>query len=333
MTWLAWRQFRTQALVALVGVVVLAIVYGITGVRLHDLAAASGYPACVTAGLCHAFIAAVQRSSLYPILFFAAMVLIYLVPALIGVFWGAPLVTRELESGSFRMLWTQSISRTRWLSVKLVLVCAAAMITAGVLSLLVTWWAAPIDAVGISPGAFRLSPVRFGSTGIVPVGYAAFAFTLGVAIGILVRRTLPAMAVTFAVFLAVQIVMPIWVRPHLEAPVTSTVAITGRPMNIEISGPDQMLVTSADSPVGAWTLSNQNRDSAGRAVFLHAPDACLQESPDACTTYILGLHLTQELTYQPADRYWPFQIYETGMFLALSLGLAGFSTWRVKRIA
>ena len=332
MTWLAWRQFRTQALVAVVTLTAVALGYGVTGIKLHQLAAASGYPGCVTASHCHRFITAVQASSLYPILFFAAMVLIYLTPALIGIFWGAPLVARELESGSFRMLWTQSISRTRWLTVKMVLVGAAAMITAGLLSLIVTWWAAPIDAVGINPGAYRFSPVRFGATGIVPIGYAAFAFTLGVTVGLLLRRTLPAMAVTFVVFLAVQIAMPIAIRPHLRPPVIHSVAITGPAMNIEISGPAQMLVMASDPPIGAWTIANVDRDPAGETVEQRAPDACLQNSSDACTTLILAQHLTQVLTYQPANRYWSFQGYETGIFLVASLGLGALSSWRLKRI-
>jgi hypothetical protein len=260
------------------------------------------------------------------------MVLIYLTPALIGIFWGAPLLTRELESGSFRMLWTQSISRTRWLNVKLLLIGTASVITGGLLSLIVTWWSAPIDAVGISPGAYRFSPVRFGSTGIVPIGYAAFAFTLGVAIGLLVRRTLPAMAITFAVFLAIQIIMPIWIRPHLQPPTTRTIAITSPRLNIEVSGPGQMLIKSSDAPVGSWAISDENLGPTGQVLSLRAPDACLQASPDACTAYVLGLHPKERLTFQPEDRYWPFQVYETGIFLALSLALTGFSTWRVRRI-
>jgi hypothetical protein len=332
MTWLAWRQFRTQAWAAVGAIVVVALVFGVTGNSLHNLADASGYPGCVTVDACRRFINAVHDSSLDPILFFAGMVMIYLTPALIGIFWGAPVMTRELESGSFRLLWTQSISRTRWLIVKLVLIGAAAMITAGALSLIVTWWSAPIDAVGISPGAYRFSPARFGATGFVPMGYALFAFTLGVAIGLVVRRTLPAMAITFAVFLVVQIVMPLWVRTHFEPPVVRTAAISSPQMNIDISGPGKMLVYDSDPPIGAWTLADVNLDRSGRVVDLQAPDSCMQASQDACTADILAMHLTEQLTYQPADRYWPFQAYETGVFVVLSLALAGFSTWRVRRV-
>ena len=56
----------------------------------------------------------------------------------------------------------------------------------------------------------------FGPRGIVPAGYAAFAFVLGVAAGILLRRTVPAMAATLVVFAAVQVAVPFAVRPYVR---------------------------------------------------------------------------------------------------------------------
>ena len=131
-------------------------------------------------------------------------------PALIGVFWGAPLVARELETGTYRLAWNQSVTRTRWLAVKLGLIGLAAMAAAGLLSLMVTWWSSPIDQALAARGPQRaqrrnrFAPLLFGARGIVPIGYAAFAFALGVTVGVLIRRTLPAMATTLAVFVAVR---------------------------------------------------------------------------------------------------------------------------------
>jgi ABC-type transport system involved in multi-copper enzyme maturation permease subunit len=331
-TWLAWRQFRAQAWVGIAVVAALALVFGITGVQLHNLADDSGYPGCITAGLCHNFISSVNANGLYSVLYPAGTILIYVAPALIAIFWGAPLLARDLETGSYRLLWTQSISRTQWLTVKLLLVGAAAMITAGVLSLIVTWWSAPIDAVG-GPhmGAFRLDPLQFGARGIAPIGYAAFAFTLAATIGLLTRRTLPAMAIAFAVFLAIQIITPLWIRPHLHAPVTTTIAITSPNINIEITN-NQVRALAQDPPLAAWILSDDNVDSTGSITVIRATDACMQSSPEACTAYVLGLHVSEKLTYQPADRFWPFQAYETGAFVLASLALAGFGNWRVKRL-
>ncbi len=43
------------------------------------------------------------------------------------------------------------------------------------------------------------------------------------------------------------------------------------------------------------------------------------------------LHLPQLVIYQPAYRYRAFQWYETAIFHALSLALAGFCFWWVRR--
>jgi len=62
------------------------------------------------------------------------------------------------------------------------------------------------------------SLLAFDAHGITPLGYAAFAFTLGVTSGVLIRRAIPAMAITLAIFAAVQVAMPLWIRPHLFPP-------------------------------------------------------------------------------------------------------------------
>ena len=148
-----------------------------------------------------------------------ALGLVLIVPVVIGMFWGAPLVARELETGTFRLAWTQSVSRLRWLLVKLGLVGLASAVVGALLSLMVSWWFSPIDKVT----ANRFSPASFGMHGFVPAGYALFAFALGATTGLLFRRTLPAMAVTLVGFIAARVVVAEWVRPHFMSPVTEAV--------------------------------------------------------------------------------------------------------------
>ena len=144
----------------------------------------------------------------YTILYFLSVLVILIAPAIIGIFWGAPLIARELETGTFRLTWNQSITRTRWLTVKLALIGVAAMAVTEAFSLLQAWWAAPIGkAVGLGGSASILARGRFGvfvfpTHGITPLGYAAFGFALGVTAGLLIRRAIPAMAVTLAIFAA-----------------------------------------------------------------------------------------------------------------------------------
>ncbi len=345
MIWLTWRQFRVQAWVALAALAVAAIALAATGPHLASLYSTSGIPACHAHGDCGklatSFLNQLKPDGTYRILYYLSIGVLYAVPAVIGVFWGAPLITRELEAGTFRLAWNQSVTRTGWIVVKLGLIGLASMAAAGLFSLMVTWWASPVERVAPlvssaqSVGILtRLAPVLFDARGIAPVGYAAFAFTLGVAVGLLIRRTVPAMAITLAIFAAVQVAMPLWVRPHLIAPVSATMALN--PANIEgmsVSNGGRMTVTAAVSKPGAWILSNQAIKPSGQ-VFTGPPTpACLSSTAtfQACQNSLVPLHLRQLVTYQPASRYWALQWYETAIFLIAALALAGLCFWWIRR--
>src|SRR5271166_6796027 len=192
MMWLTWRQFRAQAIVAGAFLVVLAVVLLVTGMQLSHLSDTSGFAACRSGctSLASKFIDQLNAGGVDRGVFIAGIVLLYVVPGLIGIFWGAPLVTREIEARTFPLAWNQSVTRTRWLAVKLGLIGLAAMATAGLLSLIISWWAGPMDRAitltGNNQGSAdfaRLDPLVFGARGIAPIGYAAFAFALGVVVG------------------------------------------------------------------------------------------------------------------------------------------------------
>ncbi|MBC6462500.1 transporter, partial [Actinomadura sp. HBU206391] len=254
MIWLTWRQFRMQAAVVLGAVAMFGAVLAATGpglARRHQTTGSDFLD---------------QISGTETILYVLGWLAVLVIPALIGMFWGAPLVTRELDAGTHRLAWTQT-TRTRWLVTKLAVIGGAAMAATGLLSLAVSWWAGPIDAAiaGLGgrpgPGIFvlpRLSPVIFGARGIVPVGYAAFAFVLGVTIGAVLRRTLPAMAVLLAVFAVTQVSMSMAVRPNLMPPerLTTTITTTNL-MRIGMSGDLTVIV---DRP-GAWITAQHTVDA------------------------------------------------------------------------
>src|ERR1022692_3158581 len=245
MIWLTWRQFRAQTIAASAALAALAVVLLITGPHLAHLYATSGIATCHAhsdcANLTNTFINELKAGAVYEALFYLGIGVLFIAPALIGVFWGAPLVTREVEAGTFRLAWNQSVTRTRWLAIKLGLVGLAAMATAGLFSLMVTWWASPIDRV------------MFGARGITPIGYAAFAFALGVTAGVFIRRTLLAMAATLAAFAAIQIAWPQLIRPHLIAPVRTASALNVGNLNgLMISNNNTMTVLGAVTKPGAW---------------------------------------------------------------------------------
>jgi ABC-type transport system involved in multi-copper enzyme maturation permease subunit len=340
MIWLTWRQFRGGAVMMAAALAVLAAILSLTGPGLAD-DYSTGIAACTSqSGGCSDFVERFFDDNLIPLLAVTAVVLV--LPALIGVFWGAPLIARELEAGTHRLVWNQSITRTRWLAVKLGLTGLAAMIAAGLGSLGVTWWSSPIDKAATELP--RMEPLMFAARGIVPIGYAAFAFALGVTVGMLVRRTIPAMAITLAIFVAGQIAMPLLVRPHLIPPTRSTIELTES--NIDGFHWDEsgevLQVWSDAGPADAWVLSSHSVDPSGHAVDTISmssssgpcapPTGRLDEgSVTACLAEIQRLGYRQEATYHPSTRFWPFQWYETGIYTALALGLAGFCFWWIRR--
>jgi hypothetical protein len=338
--WLSWRQLRIQAAAAAVGVVVAAIVLALTGPPIARL----------TGNIFD------QLTQLEFWLYSAGIVVLAVTPAVLGAFLGAPLVAREVEAGTHRLAWTQSVSRGRWLATKLALALTTAAATMGVLALAVTWWADPLDAAqsetrGSLPS--RITPVAFDMRGIVPVAYGVFAVALGVAVGAVVRRSVAAMAITLAVYVLVTVAVPVWVRPHLIPPVSQTLAlgndtIDGVTMHGE--GPNAPITVTAHTANAAdWVLTNRTLDPSGRAVdklpswfeqCLPPPPpvaaekagaAAARNSLDSCLQRLSSEGYRQQLVYQPANRFWSLQWAETGVFLVASGLLAWFSFWWVRR--
>jgi hypothetical protein len=347
--WLTWRQFRASAAMMAAALALLAAILALTGPGLADDYSA-GIAGCATQGDgCSDFVQRFFDDNRNAFLAVTAVVLV--LPALIGLFWGAPLIARELEAGTHRLVWNQSITRTRWLAVKLGLVALAAVTAAGLGSLAVDWWSNPLDKAAADEFQ-RMDPLLFATRGIVPIGYAAFAFALGVTAGMLVRRTVPAMAITLVVFVAVQIAMPQLVRPHLIPPTRSTIEITPSNFDQLLIGPDRRIQVGAKpADPGAWVLSSQTVDASGHAIDSIPPTPSLSPTsgpcappkrPPAqhpagadaefagCLAEVKRLGYRQRVTYQPASRFWPFQWYETAIYAALSLGLAGFCFWRIR---
>ena len=257
-------------------------------------------------------------------------VLLLGVPGLIGVFWGAPLITREFEEKTDRLVWNQSVTRTRWLAVKLGLLALVSMAVTGAFSLLLTWSATRYDQLA----GERFGAISFASRNIAPLGYAAFAFVLGVVIGLLVRRTLLAMALTLAVFAVIQFLVPTTLRAHLMPAVTTTVQVESDTLERSQGfgvGPKGAEILGYTLP-GTWSLTERSPvvNADGTPYTSEQASSCMKGDfgKDQECMAQQNLHFTY--TYQPANRYWPFQWIELSAFLALSLLLTGFAFWRVR---
>ncbi len=281
MIWLSRRQFRGQAWTGATILAVFAAAALILGLRMRHAAEVTGYQSLV-----YAMDAALLAG-----------------PALLGLFWGAPLIARELESGTAALAWNQSVSRRRWLAVKLAVVGTAGLVTGGLAGLVLTWAAAPLDRVNQD----RFTTLFFGTRGVVPAAYAIFAVLLGALLGLLVRRTVPAMALTAAVFVAVQVLMPNLVRPHLQPPRTMAAPVTAQVVRgLSFLG-QQPSVEGLKIP-GAWVISSSDlRTVDGRRIAQERYAACTNGSFDALPDCLAALDLHVDIAYQPAGRYWLFQ--------------------------
>jgi ABC-type transport system involved in multi-copper enzyme maturation permease subunit len=339
MIWLTWRQFRMQLIVTLAAVSALAIYLFFIGREIQDF-----YDTQIVGCTGEACSNAQQllEDTYLDKLFLIGAALLCL-PAIIGIFWGAPLIARELETGTHRLVWNQSVTRTRWLAVKLGLIALFSLAVTGLFSLLLSWAAQPVDKLVGS----RFAAVTFDSRDLAPLGYAVFAFALGTTMGLLIRRTLPAMAVTLAIFIAVQIVMPTVIRPHLMSPVTSAVAFTSDIMEkkqVDGVGSSGEGGGGDTAPIGivgytkpgAWILSSSFLPllkADGSDLTRADMRSCMTGEEAKPGTCLASKNVHFNLTYHPAGRYWAFQWIETAIFLALALALAGLCFWRIPRIA
>jgi hypothetical protein len=370
-----WAQGATAAAL----LAVIAVVLGVTGAHLHQQwdttlgPCLAAHPAvaqlgpAVEPGQCMgAFVTLGTDYAPYSWLRDAAGIVVLIVPGLAGLFWGAPLIAPELHDGTWRLAWTQSITRTRWLAVRLAVAGAASAAVAGLASWMVTWWAGPLDQLVSLDGyanSGRFNPLLFSERGLVPAGYAVFAVALGATAGLLLRRAVPAMAVTLAGLTGARLAMTYWARAHLAAPAHLAVAISSsaQPISIGLASAGQDAGQVASRVLGtqgggitvsigylpnvqnAWVFSEQIAgNTAGHAPtwqsLHHACAAALSGSlgdapaanpRDACITRIAaGFH--QLVTLQPASRYWPFQAGETAIFTAAALLLAGTCFWWIR---
>lgn len=325
MTWWAWRQHRSQIAAAAGLLAVLAGWMAVTGIRFAQQYRDLGIASCLAArGDCSSAIN--QFESLHRGLAFLVPLLLAL-PGLIGVFWGAPLIAREVEAGTHRLAWTQSVSRRRWLAGQLGLLGAATVVLATLFAWLVSWWSGPITGAGLS----QFTPGIFDLRGIVPVFYAAFAFALGVAVGTLIRRTVAAMGVTLLAYSGIRGAVTFLARPHFATPLV-------------ISSPFGQASPRLD--LADWVLHTEALNRFGNAVgrgggidFKLLGGACPpptnfatpRASMESCLQQ-LGVRMVS--TIQPVSRYWTFQLIESAIFAALTILLVVLTVrWIRRRIS
>jgi hypothetical protein len=328
MTWLVWRQYRAQGAIAFALLAAFAAVLLVDGFQIAShwhamLAACSGHTACLQQQPPLASQAVVDALSLVGIA----------VPAVLGTLWGAPLVAHELESRTSDFAWAQSVTRTRWLAVRVGWLLLAAAACGSAIAALVTWWSGPSNA--LQANAFQ--PGQFDIQGIVPIGYAVLAMALGIAAGTVTRRTLPAIAVTLGGFIALRLVIEDFIRPHYMTAVTTYYNVTAYNVG-SFTPPGQAWLFSqgAVSKTGqvvprGWGTLGDGALPASCQKLLNAAPATKSGPMNAIFSCMQAHGWRGFATYQPASRYWPFQGIETGVCVLLAAALIAVTFVIVRR--
>lgn len=342
MNWFAWRQQRRQFLVVGIILVLFAALIIPTGLHFwhtyqQTLASCAQNPANPT---CNDLGSNLFQAQLDQILFHLVPLAILFLPMLLGMFWGAPFLAREYNEGTNSLVWTQSVSRRKWLSVKLAWILVATALFMAAFAALITWWSKTPNTLNMDRFGNNLF---FSSQGIVPVAYGLFAVSFGIMFGAWFRKTMVAVGVVLGLFIALAIIaVPNFVRPHYMTPITITA-----PM-----GPDTL---DSKIPQGAWVVNRNIVDKNGNTFnsfnFNNMPAQCqqiIQQSQvsndhggirvkagpgpgggDPIDTCLNNAGYHQIAKYQLSYRYWDFQEIESGIYLALSALAVGATYWLV----
>jgi hypothetical protein len=313
MIWLAWRTHRAALIIALVFLGIVATFSVITGLMMRADFTSLGLSAC---DMYHPSLACGDAwatfSGKYDVLT-NWNELFTLTPLVAGILVGAPLVAREVERKTSLLVWTQGVTRMRWLVDMLLGVFAGTIALFAAFSFLNNWWLHPIIQLD-----GRFGPNIFDVVGIVPIAYAAFALALGIAAGALLGKTLPAILVTIVGYFPLRMAVARGLRPyHFVAPID----VKGE--SIPGQGPSD------------WILANGFMDRAGHPVDATTfENTCLSSPSNGTDSIRQCLHdhgWVQYAIYHPDAHFWPLQYAESAFFIALAVVLLAVTFALVRR--
>ncbi len=319
MLWVGWRQQRSEALIVAAGIALLAVLLIPTGIHMANVYDRDGVAACITSDSesCNTLLMTFQDrfrgiTSLFNWL--------QLLPGILGALLAAPLVL-ELEQGTYRLAWTQSITRRRWLFTKLGMLGAGAIVAAALLSVLLTWWRRPLDDL-----QGRLEENAFSFEGIVPYAYMLFAAALALAAGVVVRRVAPAFAIALIGFFATRFFVTDRLRPHFMEPIAKMSKALPTPGSLH----------------DAWVLNGPSLvDSHGNRPSRELVGQCIGPGPkptpgvqQPAQDCLEKAGLFTRVEYHPASRFWTFQWIEAAIYVGVAAALVAFASWWIlKRVS
>jgi hypothetical protein len=337
MIWLALRRHRTTLLIATGLTVALGIWMALVS-HWYDTAPVTTYR--LPNGAVGHYQNLYQGLAIFrlPYQVDAINLVLLAFPCVLGLLLGVPLVAGELDDRTNRLVWTQQISRTRWLTTKWWVVGFPLVVLVAILTVVAQWWAHHVGANGISAifgpefygASGKMQPEVFSATGVVPLAYTVFAFALGTALGALLRRVSWAIVATLVVYAAVSLFMITTIRPDL-APQTF--------VPFSQTGGDESRLFTAPQDAAPWFLgagfqfvsgSDHPTDRSATQVGLE----CQKENPVLPAGYLtcLARHHDQDgQFYQAASNYWLLQWRESLIYVVAGAILLVTSLVLVRR--
>ena len=322
MAWVTWRQHRPTLISVPVVLGAVAVFLWIAGLKIHhDYAALTAcHPASSNAcGNLNSAFNSTDWTMANTILIF-----MNLAPAVIGAFAGAPVLARELETGTYRYAWTQGFGRARWTIAKLALLAVAVTAAAGAFSQVFTWFFRPFLA---QEDMTVLTGTVFDTRGIVFAAWTLVAFAIGALAGMLIRRIVPAMAATLAAYTGLALATWLFLRQHYPLALVSSNPSIGGTGSFNVNDP--------------WVLSTWYTGPGGKAasqstlnqIFALFPNNGAPRVKETLAQEFAQHGITQWFRYIPVSRFWPMQFVEAGWLLALSVLLIAATVWLVRRRA
>ncbi|HEV2593479.1 MAG TPA: hypothetical protein VGU02_16470 [Gaiellaceae bacterium] len=303
MIWLGWRQQRTETVIAAAILALVAVILVPVGIEMAHAYTRDGLSHCLGATqrpLCDELVGNFQqRFDKYNSL----VGWFNLVPGLFGVALAGPFAL-ELERGTHRLAWTQSITRRRWVATKLGLATGSTLVASAVLIAILVWWRQPLVKLD-----GRMDNGAFDAQGTVILGYGLFALGLALAIGALWRRAIPAAMVAFVGYFIARIFVDTWLRQRFITPKTVTWP----------AGKDQPA-----SLARSWVFTEYPSNAAGTKMQ-PVPRACFSGTHAKCIVRPGFGYM--HAVFEPASRFWALQGIETAAFGVTGIALIAFAGW------
>jgi ABC-type transport system involved in multi-copper enzyme maturation permease subunit len=307
LAWLTWRQHRWTVLSLAVAV---GAFLGYVLWTNSQLAATSGVqqgcgPDCTGSQFFGIFYGPRQLADYQ--MYFSTVA-----AGVIGVFLGAPMVSREYEQRTNLLVFGQDVTPLRWLASKASLLGVVAVGLGFAVGMVGATLADTLHSLDYGYNLFE--GVGFEMSPLVQAGYALFAFAVGLVWSVVTRRTSVAMGGTVAVFAVTRVVVAM-IRPYYETPVRSTLSGVFTGPSVDALHVDSGYLDLAGNPA-AHGIS-----CAGPLAQSDQFDNCMRAN--GMSAYYVD--------YQPIGRLDTFRLIEFAIFAGLAVVLFTVTWFRMRR--